>query len=121
MLNAKIFKCGVCHLIAWIYIAPFMRPKVALQRRTGQTKHNKTKGSQTTSQTDKTTNRLGAKGLSKQMGLEGPFEGVKRGDVADLGAATLKVRGVVSRPESEDRRFRGGACGRRRSDRYWGA
>ena len=27
---------------------------------------------------------LGAKGLSKQMGLEGPFEGVKCGDVADL-------------------------------------
>jgi len=50
----------------------------------GKTNITKTKGSQTTSQTDKTTNRLGAKGLSKQMGLEGPFEGAKRGDIADL-------------------------------------
>ena len=62
------------------------------------------------------------------MGLEGPFEGVKRGDVADLRRESVPegggchtegsvpkvrslVRGVVSRPESEDRRFRGGACG----------
>ena len=93
-----------------------MRPKVALQRRTGLDT-NITKGNQTNSQTDKTTNRLGAEGLSKQMGLEGPFEVVKRGDVADLRRESVPEGGgchtegsvpeglqVVSRPESEDRR-----------------
>ena len=64
-------------IITWIYIAPFMRPKVALQGRRGvETNIAKTK--------DKTTNRFGGKGLGRQMGLEGPCEGVKRGDVADL-------------------------------------
>ena len=47
-----------------------------------------------------------------------------------VGAETLKalspkvrslVRGVVSTPESEDLRFRGGVWMWRRSDRYWGA
>ena len=46
------------------------------------------------------------------------------------GAATLKapspkvqslVWGTESRPASEGRRFRGGVCGWRRSERYWGA
>ena len=55
-----------------------MRPKVALKRTGVET--NITKGSQTNSQTDK-TNRFGAKDLGR---LEGPFEGVKHGDVADL-------------------------------------
>ena len=45
--------------------------------KTGVKQTKKYKNSQTNSQTDKTTNKLGAEGLGKQMGLEG----VKRGDV----------------------------------------
>ena len=100
----------------------------AFQGTQGRFTSNRAKTNITKQKSDKTTDRLGAESLCKQMGLEGPFEGVKCGDVANLrresvpegGEATLKalspkvrslVRGVVSRPESEDRRFRGGACG----------
>ena len=50
-----------------------MGPKVAFTKKN----RSKNKQKQKDSQTDKTTNQLGAEGLGKQMGLEGPFEGVK--------------------------------------------